>query len=130
MGTRITLDTHTLIWYVQKPSQDFLSANALSIIRKAVVDGGVYIPIIVLMEILRLTEKGRYTIPFRDLLRAVKIHKAYEIISLTPEIVELSEELRNLEIHDRIIVATAIFTDSDLVSKDIQISKNYDRVIW
>ncbi len=130
MGTRITLDTHTLIWYVHKPSQDFLSANALSIIRKAVVDGGVYIPIIVLMEILRLTEKGRYTIPFRDLLRAVKIHKAYEIISLTPEIVELSEELRNLEIHDRIIVATAIFTDSDLVSKDIQISKNYDRVIW
>jgi len=35
-----------------------------------------------------------------------------------------------MELHDRVIVATAIFTDTFLVSKDIKISKVYDRVIW
>jgi len=130
MGTRITLDAHTLIWYVHKPSQDNLSADALGVIRKAVVDGSVYIPTIALLEILRLIEKGRYAIPFKDLLKAVKIHKAYEIVSLTPEIVELSEGLHNLELHDRVIIATAILTDSDIVSKDVKISKSYGRVIW
>jgi PIN domain nuclease of toxin-antitoxin system len=130
MAKRITLDTHTLIWYIHKPSRGSLSANALKAIRQAVVDGRVYIPTITLLEVLRLIEKGRYPISFKNLMNAIKLHKAFEIIPLTVEIVELSERLSNRDIHDRVIVSTAIYTDTELVCLDIEISKVYDRVIW
>jgi hypothetical protein len=34
------------------------------------------------------------------------------------------------DIHDRVIISTAIYTDTELVCLDIEISKVYDRVIW
>lgn len=127
MGKRITLDAHTLIWYVHKPSRGSLSAKALEVIRQA---ERAYIPTIALMEILRLIEKGKYPISFRKLIEAIGLNKAFEIIPLTVEIVELSERLTNKDIHDRAIISTAIYTDTELVCCDIEISKAYNRVIW
>jgi PIN domain nuclease of toxin-antitoxin system len=82
------------------------------------------------LEVLRLIEKGKYPISFKNLINAIKLHKAFEIIPLTVEIVELSERLSNRDIHDRVIVSTAIYTDTELVCLDAEISKVYDRVIW
>jgi PIN domain nuclease of toxin-antitoxin system len=138
MGTRITLDAHTLIWYIHKPSRNNLSAKALETIRKATVDGIVYVPTITLLEIIRLIEKKKYPISFRDFITGIKRHRAFEIVSLTPEIVEISEGLhlfrctaeRDWDIHDRVIIATAIHTDTELVSSDREITQIYDRVIW
>jgi len=130
MGTRITLDAHTLIWYIHKPSRNNLSAKALETIRKATVDGVVYVPTITLLEIIRLIEKNKYPISFKDFITSIKHHRAFEIVSLTPEIVEISAELHHWDIHDRVIIATAIYTDTELVSLDEEITRIYDRVIW
>ena len=130
MGTRITLDAHTLIWYIHKPSRNNLSIKALETIRKAVVDGVVYVPTITLLEVIRLIEKNKYPISFKDFITSIKHHRAFEIVSLTPEIVEISEGLHHRDIHDRIIIATAIYTDTELVSLDEEITRIYDRVIW
>ena len=130
MGTRITLDAHTLIWYIHKPSRNNLSVKALETIRKATVDGIVYVPTITLLEIIRLIEKKKYPISFRDFITGIKHHRAFEIVSLTPEIVEISEGLHHWDIHDRVIIATAIHTDTELVSSDGEITQIYDRVIW
>jgi PIN domain nuclease of toxin-antitoxin system len=130
MGTRITLDTHTLIWYIHKPSWNNLSIKALETIRKAVVDGTVYVPTIALLEVIRLIEKRKYPISFKDFIAGIKHHRAFEIVSLTPEIVEISEGLHHWDIHDRAIIATAIYADTELVSADEEITQIYDRVIW
>ena len=127
MGKRVTLDSHALIWYIHKPSRQNLSANALEAIRQAIK---VYIPTITLMEILRLVEKGKYPISFRKLIEAISLNKTFEIVPLTVDIVKLSERLANKDIHDRAIISTAIYTDTDLVSVDREISKVYKRVIW
>ena len=55
---------------------------------------------------------------------------SFEIMPLTYELMELSEGLKGVELHDRVIVATAIMTDTELVTKDLAISKAYNRVIW
>ncbi len=127
MGKRITLDTNILIKYIHKPSRRSLSVNALEAIRHA---EKVYIPTISLMEILRLIEKKKYPISFKKLMEGIRLKESFEIIPLVIEIVELSERLSNKDIHDRAIISTAIYTDTELVCSDTEMSKVYDRVIW
>lgn len=128
--TRITLDAHALIWYVYEESNNMLTDRALKAINDAVKYGSIYVPTIVLLEILRLIEKGRYPISFIQLTKALRLNEAFEIVPLTFEVVEISENLTNLEFHDRVIVATAILTDTELISKDSDIHRIYDRIIW
>jgi PIN domain nuclease of toxin-antitoxin system len=130
MGTRITLDSHALIWYIYEESNPMLTDKALDAIREAVKYGIIYVPTIALLEILRLIEKGKYPISFSELINTLKRNEAFEIVPLTIEVVEVVEELQNLELHDRVIVATAVVMDTYLVTKDLEISKVYDRVIW
>ncbi|MDI6751625.1 MAG: PIN domain-containing protein, partial [bacterium] len=60
----ITLDTHSLIWYVDKKLNKKLSKKALEAIKKAEEAGIVYVSVIVLMETLHLIEKGRVKLSF------------------------------------------------------------------
>jgi len=129
-GKRITIDAHSLIWYVHKDSNVKLSKKAFDAIYEAERHGTIYVPIVALMEILWLIEKGKYPISFESLKDALKRDIAFEIMPLTYELMELSEGLKGVELHDRVIVATAIMTDTDLVTKDLVISKAYNRVIW
>jgi PIN domain nuclease of toxin-antitoxin system len=130
MGTRITLDAHTLIWYIYEQSNSMLTKKALDTINEAMDNGIIYVPTIILLEILRLIEKKKYPISFNKLMDTLKRNDAFEIVPLTTEIVELSEKLQHWDIHDRVIIATAIYTDTDLVSADEDVTKIYNRVIW
>ena len=71
----ITIDTHALIWYLDKSLNQKLSTKALDTIKKAEKDGIIYIPIIVLFEILYLIEKGRINQNFNELLNALEKNK-------------------------------------------------------
>jgi len=130
MGKRITIDAHTLVWYYHHESNANLSQKAWTAIKEAEKYGKIYVPTIALMEILRLIEKNKYPISFKSLIEAIRLNEAFEIIPLTVEIIELSEKLSNKDIHDRAIISTAIYTDTELVCSDIEISKIYERVIW
>jgi PIN domain nuclease of toxin-antitoxin system len=130
MGTRITLDAHALIWYIYEQSNSMLTKKALDTINEAMDNGIIYVPTIILLEILRLIEKKKYPISFNKLMDTLKRNDAFEIVPLTTEIVELSEKLQHWDIHDRVIIATAIYTDTDLVSADEDVTKIYNRVIW
>jgi len=126
----ITLDTHTLIWYVDKGLNEKLSTKALEVISKAEEIGVIYISIIVLMETLHLTEKGRVNLSFFELLNNIEDSSNYVIVPFDTELLRRAEEIKGLEVHDRLILATAVSTNSILVSKDSEIRAKGRKVIW
>lgn len=126
----ITLDTHTLIWYLDTTLNKKLSPKAIESIKEAEQAGTIYIPIIVLIELLYLIEKKQINYNFSDLCKLIEKNNAYYIIPLNMAVLNEIEALKGLEIHDRIIVACAKLTNSSLISKDNLIKNNYQDVVW
>jgi PIN domain nuclease of toxin-antitoxin system len=128
---RITIDAHTLVWHLHEPSRKFLSTEALKAIMLAEDEGIIYVPSVVLLEILRLIEKGKFPLSFNHLLSWIEQSGVYKLIPLDNRLLEFVSDVSDrLELHDRVIVATAIITDTFLVSADIMVSRIYSRVIW
>lgn len=126
----ITIDTHALIWYIDKNLNDKLSPKAMHTIVEAEKNDLIYVPIIVLMEILYLAEKGKLNLSFGDLLSQIENSINYEIIPFGMEVLKIAESLTGLEAHDRLILATAQLTGTSLVSKDRALRKNSVKVVW
>jgi PIN domain nuclease of toxin-antitoxin system len=129
-GQKLTLDTHTLIWYFHEESNKMLSSNALAAIKDAEESGIIYVPTVVLMEIMRVLEKKRYPISFDVLLEYIEGNEAYRIVPLTTTIVKIIRDFQNVDLHDRVIMATALITDSILVSKDKEVGVSGVNIIW
>lgn len=127
---RITLDTHALIWYVHGPSKSKLSTLALDTIKLAERDGVIYIPTIALLEVLSIIEKGKYPLVFEALLSALERNMCYQIIPFDVTLLRATADVKELTLHDRVIVATAILTNSILVSKDRDIGASEITVVW
>jgi len=126
----ITIDTHALIWYIDRDLHPKLSKKALKTVYQAETESTIYIPIIVLMEVLYLYEKGRINLAFKNLLTKIVNSSNYKIIPFDLDILKVVETLEGLEAHDRIILATAQITDTPLVSKDRELRKTNTNVIW
>ncbi len=127
---RITLDTHSLIWYVHEPSKSNLSSLALNTIKSVERDGIIYIPTIALLEALSIIEKGKYPLVFEALISGLEQSTHYQIIPFDIELLRATANVKGLTLHDRVIVATAILTDSVLVSKDRAIRASGITVAW
>ena len=126
----ITLDTHSLVWYADSDFHDRLSRAAFQRIMTAEEKEIVYIPAIALMEALDLIEKGRVNLSFSDLLSNIEESESYQIVPFDTDLLKVAIPLKGLEIHDRLILATAILTGSVLVSKDRDISAKGVEVVW
>lgn len=127
---KVTLDAHTLIWYLHKESNERLSSNALAVIKEAEASGIIYVPTVVLMEIMRVLEKRRYPVSFDAMLEHIEENESYKIVPLTTKIVRIIRDFQNVDLHDRVIMATALITDSVLVSKDKEVGTSGLNVIW
>ena len=126
----ITLDTHAFIWYLDKSLNNKLSPKALKTIKEAEDSYTVYLPIIVLMEVLYLIEKGRVNLSFHKLLLNLEESVNYEIVPFDTRLLKIAETIKGLEVHDRLILATAILTGSPLISNDKEIHAKGIKVIW
>jgi PIN domain nuclease of toxin-antitoxin system len=126
----VTLDTHTLLWYLDESLNNKLSEKAFDAIKKAEERGTIYISVITLVEILYLVEKGRIQQDFNFILKMLEESESYCIVPLDISILLEIESLKNLETHDRIILSTAKATNSTLISKDEVIRNNYQEVLW
>ena len=126
----ITLDTYAFIWYLDKNLNHKLSPKALKAVKEAEETDTIYIPIIVLMEILYLIEKGRVNLSFHKLLLNLEESINYEIVPFDNRLLKIAETIKGLEVHDRLILATAVLTGSPLVSSDRQIHAKGIKVIW
>lgn len=125
----ITLDTHSLIWFLDNQSNKLLSERALQAIKEAEEKAKIYIPTIVLMEVFYLIDKGKFPVSFDTIISNIEENEAYHIISFDMEVMRIAITLEDFEIHDRIVLATSIAKGSMLVSKDRAFEKRTD-VIW
>jgi len=126
-----TIDTHSLIWFLTENKK--LGKKALKILEET--DQGkhiVIIPTIVLAELLYLCENKDVKLDFKDFLNKLKESFNYIPYSLDLNVILKSIELKKLkDIHDRIIVATALSTNTKLITKDKLIKDTgYLDCIW
>ena len=115
---------------IDKNLNDKLSPKAMQTIVEAEKNDLIYAPIIVLMEILYLAEKGKLNLSFGDLLSQIENSINYEMIPFGMEILKIAESLTGLEAHDRLILATAQLTKTSLVSKDRALRKISVKIVW
>ena len=123
-------DTHPLIWYFMEDER--LSHNALSVFEDAVDKGLIVVPTIVLAEIIHIYQKGRIKITFDETINRLEKSACFEIAPLSLEILKIADKIsKDLEMHDKLIVATAIYYDIHLITKDEHITKSkIINVIW
>ena len=117
----IVVDTHVMIWHALKP--EMLSKKARQIINRANHSGGIICCDISLWEIAMLMHKGRLQVDaeFLEFIQLILESGGYKIQAITPEIADLSVNLfskDNQDPADRIIAATAIEKNSELVTAD------------
>lgn len=112
------IDTHVLIWYFtgnRRLSEDV--RNTIDQVRQ--LGGRLLVPTIVLAEALNIATKGRVVFDFDLLYQLVLNEPEFEIAEFGVEVFEETLRVKKIpEIHDRIIVATAIFYGASLLTKD------------
>lgn len=122
----ITVDSHVIIWNALKPS--LLSRNAKKAIDNANETDGILFCEISLWEIAMLIKKKRLVIDiaYIEFIKLLKAANNYIFKELTPEIAGLSVELPseiNQDPADRIICATSILNNTQLVTADKNLRK-------
>ncbi|MBN1351152.1 PIN domain-containing protein [candidate division KSB1 bacterium] len=91
----------------------------------------IHISIISIVEILYLAERFRIPIDLEFTRSKIQTSSSYQIIDLDIEIVNTARFLKNLELHDRLIVATAKYLDVPILTSDMQIAAlSAVEVIW
>lgn len=121
----VIIDSHALFWLVG--GSDKLSKRAEEAITSA---KKVVVPIIVLFEIISILEKYRAMVRLPDFFGAL-LKRRFYIYPLDRRVLRRYLLVPpDLEMHDRIIVATAQIFEAPIVTRDKEISNVYERVIW
>ena len=130
----IVVDTHVVVWDALKPEK--LSRRAKKAIAEANEGDGIIFCDISLWEIAMLIHKGRISIDI-DYLQFIKLvfdSNNYILKSISPEIADLSSRLFqnvNKDPADRIIAATAIFNNLELITYDKSMRQSRKvKTIW
>ena len=129
----IVMDTCTIIWDALSPK--YLSRKAKSAINKHEQSGLIFCDISA-WEIAMMIKKGKLQVEETpaNLIKAILDSRNYIYKKITPEIADLSVNLAediNKDPADRIIVATAIIENIELVTADKNIiQSSVVRTIW
>ena len=116
-------DTHSLVWYFT--SDPRLSSKALSAFSEAESDGNIIVPAVVLAEIMFIAKKGRITISFAETLDKIGESGNFIIAPLDADILKIADKIgANMEMHDKLIAATAIYYEAVLITRDENLSRS------
>ncbi len=122
----VLLDTHTLFWLFTNDPR--ISNKARTKFREA---SKVFIPTIVLLELLYLLKKKKLHGQFSKILNQLKAEGRINFISLDMAVVEnIDTKDFVLEIHDSAIVTSAQMLDLPIITKDRAVRKVYKNTIW
>ena len=123
-------DTHSLVWYFTDDAR--LSIKALKAFEQTTEEGIMIVPSIVLAEIMFIAKKGRITLTFEETLEKIEEYENFQIAPLDTDILKRTDKIEvELEMHDKLIVATSVHYNATLITKDEKIAKsNACLVIW
>ncbi len=123
-------DTHSLVWYFTDDAR--LSIKALKAFEQTTEEGIMIVPSIVLAEIMFIAKKRRITLTFEETLEKIEEYENFQIAPLDTEILKRADKIEvELEMHDKLIVATSVHYNATLITKDEKIAKsNACLVIW
>jgi PIN domain nuclease of toxin-antitoxin system len=116
-------DTHPIVWYFTDDPR--LSRHALEVFEKTIREEVIIIPIIVLAEIMYISNKGKITLTFAETLQKINSYENFIVVPLDLEILKVVEKIKlNLEMHDKLIVATTLYYNASLITRDPLITKS------
>ena len=123
-------DTHSLVWY-------FLSDPRLGLTAGQIFDSTdnniiIIIPAVVLAEIMYIAKKGRVVLAFKDTLEKIEERPNFDIAPLDTNIIKIADAIEiDLEMHDRLILSTALCYQAALITKDSEIEKSgLVKIVW
>ena len=128
-SNKYSLDTHAIVWYLLKDKK--LSKIAEDSVRSVFErqSNGI-ISIMVILELFYVSLKDKKF----DFSKALKLinDANIKIINFDSRVLSKTVELpKGFDIHDRIIVATSILTNSQLITKDRVLRSLFpDETIW
>lgn len=113
---RHSFDTHALVWYFKGTKT--LSKEARAILDETFLGNSVaFVSSMVLLEAFHISLKEKDFL-FSEFIKFLSTAK-FIVIPLDEEVLKIGYKLpKNINIHDRIIISTAILTGSKLVTKD------------
>ena len=113
----LVIDTHALIWRLEESAR--LSSGAEAEFDR--IDEGHargIVPTIVLDELMSISAKGRSSVDFATTVAELEQSPNFSIVDFDLSVVKRMNILRTFELHDRIIVATALSQGARLIIKD------------
>ena len=124
-------DTHSLIWAFHKPNK--LGKNARRAFEEvANGEAKLLIPVIVLAELIFTIENKPVQADLDKILNAIKNSPNIEYVNLDYESALKLRDFTNIpEMHDRMVVVSAILSGASLITFDQTITEaNVVEVIW
>lgn len=124
-------DTHAFLWYL-------VGGQKLSKIASTIFDLAesgaetIVIPSMVLLESIDILDKKKILLNFEDILLKITQSSSFIISDVNLGLIIEVNRVKGLkDLHDRIIVATAILWNAKLISRDVLLSNSYpDTVVW
>ncbi len=84
-----------------------------------VEEGTIIVPTIVLAEIMFIARKGKIKLTFEETLKRIEEYENFIIVPLDTDILTRADKIEvEMEMHDKLIVATALFFGAGLITKD------------
>lgn len=124
------LDTNAIVRHFAQISK--LGKKAKKIISQAEKDQHqLYVSIISLMEIMYLSEKKRIPLTLDEIINDLNKKECYSIVEFDVEILKKAASFHFYELHDRLILATAMVLGMPIISSDEKFDSVKDvEVIW
>jgi predicted nucleic acid-binding protein len=125
------VDAHALAWFVSEDPK--ISETARVILRKAEnSEVEVLVPTMILAELLYVAQKKRILFGMEEVIKKISKGGDFVIVPFDfPIFEEVMKLPLDLELHDRIIVATARIYEAKVLTKDEKITKSgVVAVIW
>lgn len=110
-------DTHSLVWYFTEDPR--LGEKALEVFEGTIKEGIIIIPIVALAELMFIAKKGKITLTFEETLKKIEEYENFDIAPLDIDILKVADKIEaELEMYDKLIVATALYSNAVLITKD------------
>ena len=83
------------------------------------------VPAVVLAEIMFIAKKAKVSITFEETLEKIEEYENFYIAPLDIDILKVADKIEaGMEMHDKLIIATALYFEAVLITRDRQIKES------